>query len=148
MLTHSSMTKITRPVYNFTRNWWIVDLKNRVPGRVATHVARILMGKHKPVYSPGVDCGDYVIAVNAAHIKLTGKKSEQKIFRHFSGYQGGLKELKYSSLIEKNPEFIFYLAVKRMLPKNKLGKRMLTRLRIYRDSNYKEVAQKPQPLHV
>ncbi|MCS7184493.1 MAG: 50S ribosomal protein L13 [bacterium] len=142
------MTKVTKSYYDIKRNWWLVDLKDKVLGRVASKVAVLLMGKHKPTYTPHVDGGDYVVAINAAYIKLTGKKLDNKVYRHWSGYQGGLKRITYKELIKKNPEFVFYLAVKRMLPKNKLGKRMITRLRIYKDENYIEKAQKPKFLDI
>ncbi len=125
------------------RKWYIVDAANMPLGKTAVTVATLLRGKHKPEYTPHVDCGEYVIVINASKAVLTGKKLEQKYYRHHSGYIGGLKEVKYAELMEKNPELAMELAVKGMLPKNTLGRSALTRLHIYANDEHKHAAQKP-----
>ncbi|MBQ1212769.1 MAG: 50S ribosomal protein L13 [Clostridia bacterium] len=125
------------------RKWYIVDAANKPLGKTAVTVATLLRGKHKPEYTPHVDCGEFVIVINASKAVLTGKKLEQKYYRHHSGYIGGLKEVQYSELMEKNPELAMELAVKGMLPKNTLGRSALTRLHIYANDEHKHAAQKP-----
>ena len=125
------------------RKWYIVDAANKPLGKTAVTVATLLRGKHKPEYTPHVDCGEFVIVINASKAVLTGKKLEQKYYRHHSGYIGGLKEVKYAELMEKNPELAMELAVKGMLPKNTLGRSALTRLHIYANDEHKHAAQKP-----
>ena len=125
------------------RTWYIVDAANKPLGKTAVTVATLLRGKHKPEYTPHVDCGEFVIVINASKAVLTGKKLEQKYYRHHSGYIGGLKEVQYSELMEKNPELAMELAVKGMLPKNTLGRSALTRLHIYANDEHKHAAQKP-----
>ena len=125
------------------RKWYIVDAANKPLGKTAVTVATLLRGKHKPEYTPHVDCGEFVIVINASKAVLTGKKLEQKYYRHHSGYIGGLKEVKYSELMEKNPELAMELAIKGMLPKNTLGRSALTRLHVYANDEHKHAAQKP-----
>ncbi|MBQ5648684.1 MAG: 50S ribosomal protein L13 [Clostridia bacterium] len=125
------------------RKWYIVDAANKPLGKTAVTVATLLRGKHKPEYTPHVDCGEFVIVINASKAVLTGKKLEQKYYRHHSGYIGGLKEVQYSELMAKNPELAMELAVKGMLPKNTLGRSALTRLHIYANDEHKHAAQKP-----
>ena len=125
------------------RKWYIVDAANKPLGKTAVTVATLLRGKHKPEYTPHVDCGEFVIVINASKAVLTGKKLEQKYYRHHSGYIGGLKEIQYSELMEKNPELAMELAIKGMLPKNTLGRSALTRLHIYANDEHKHAAQKP-----
>ena len=125
------------------RKWYIVDAANKPLGKTAVTVATLLRGKHKPEFTPNVDCGEFVIVINASKAVLTGKKLEQKYYRHHSGYIGGLKEVQYSELMEKNPELAMELAVKGMLPKNTLGRSALTRLHIYANDEHKHAAQKP-----
>ena len=125
------------------RKWYIVDAANKPLGKTAVTIATLLRGKHKPEYTPHVDCGEFVIVINASKAVLTGKKLEQKYYRHHSGYIGGLKEVKYAELMEKNPELAMELAVKGMLPKNTLGRSALTRLHIYANDEHKHAAQKP-----
>jgi large subunit ribosomal protein L13 len=119
-----------------------VDAKDKVLGRLASRIAHILLGKHKVYYTPGVDCGDFVVVINAKHICLTGKKLKQKFYYRHSGYMGGLKTISYAELLKKAPEKIIYLAVKRMLPRNQIAKRVLRRLKIYKDKEHKHTAQK------
>lgn len=130
------------------REWWIVDAKGKVLGRLASEIAKIIRGKHKVYYQPDVDCGDFVIVVNAEKIKVTGKKLTQKIYYRHSGYPGGLKERSLKWMLENKPEEVIRLAVKRMLPKNKLGHRMLKRLKVYRGDSHPHQAQKPKVLEV
>ena len=128
------------------RKWYIVDVEGMVLGRLASQVAAILRGKHKPIYTPHVDCGDHVIIINADKVVLTGKKLDEKLYRHHSGYPGGLKEVKYRDLMAKKPEFAVYEAIRCMMPKGPLGRQMLTKVRIYRGSEHKQAAQKPEVL--
>ncbi|WIV13906.1 50S ribosomal protein L13 [Proteiniborus sp. MB09-C3] len=126
------------------RKWYIIDAEGKTLGRLSTEIASILRGKHKPIFTPHVDTGDYVIVINAEKIVMTGKKLEQKAYRYHTGYPGGLKEVPYSTLMEKNPEKIISLAVKGMLPKNSLGRAMFKKLKVYKGSEHKHEAQKPE----
>ncbi len=126
------------------RKWYIIDAEGKTLGRLSTEIASILRGKHKPIFTPHVDTGDYVIVINAEKVVLTGKKLEQKAYRYHTGYAGGLKEVPYSKLMEKNPEKIISLAVKGMLPKNSLGRAMFKKLKVYKGSEHKHEAQKPE----
>ena len=127
------------------RKWYVIDAAGKPLGRVATEIATLLRGKHKPAFTPHVDCGDYVIVVNAGSVLLTGKKLEQKKYQHHTGWIGNLKEVKYSTLMAKKPEFAVQLAVKGMLPKNSIGRAAMTRLKIYAGPEHKNAAQKPEP---
>ncbi|CAG8535227.1 11146_t:CDS:2 [Funneliformis caledonium] len=115
----------------YARVWHLVDAKQRILGRMATGIATTLMGKHKPIYDPASDCGDYVVVINAKEVMVTGRKAEQKLYRHHTGYPGGLKEIVFKDLLEKNPEEIVRKAVSGMLPKNKLRDVRLNRLHIF-----------------
>ena len=126
------------------RKWYIIDAAGKPLGRVASVAASILRGKNKPTFTPHVDCGDFVIILNAEKAVLTGKKLEQKYYRHHSGYVGGLKEVQYKILMEKNPEKAMMLAVKGMLPHNTIGANALTRLRVYQGTEHNHAAQKPE----
>ena len=128
------------------RKWCIVDAAGQTVGRLATEVATVLRGKHKPTYTPHVDCGDHVIIINAEQIKFTGKKLDQKVYRKHSGYVGGLKEVSAREVLEKHPERIMMSAVKGMLPKNSLGRKMLTKLRVYAGAEHDHAAQQPEEL--
>jgi large subunit ribosomal protein L13 len=130
------------------RKWWVVDAEGKVLGRLASEIAKILRGKHKPYYQPDVDCGDFVIVVNAEKVRVTGKKLDQKIYYRHSGYPGGLKARTLKWMLENKPEEVIRLAVKRMLPKNRLGHRMLKKLKVYRGPQHPHQAQKPEPLEV
>ena len=125
------------------RQWYVIDAKGKTLGRVAVVAANILRGKHKPEFTPNVDCGDYVIILNAKDVVLTGKKLEQKKYYHHSGYIGGLKEISYKELMAKNPEKAVWLAVKGMLPKNSIGAKSITRVKIYAEGEHNQQAQKP-----
>ena len=128
-----------------TRKWYVLDAAGVPMGRTATKAADLLRGKHKPDYTPNVDCGDFVIILNAADAVLTGNKLEQKYYQRHSGWVGGLKETKYKHLMEKKPEFAMMHAVKGMLAKNSLDRGALTRLRVFRGAEHIHQAQKPIP---
>ena len=128
------------------RKWYVVDAEGVVLGRLASQVASILRGKNKPIYTPNVDTGDFVIIINADQIVLTGKKLDQKIYYHHSGYAGGLKETKYRKLIAEKPEVAVRHAVVGMLPKGPLGRKMAKKLKIYAGDQYEQVAQQPEVL--
>jgi len=128
------------------RKWYVVDAEGVVLGRLASQVANILRGKNKPIYTPNVDTGDYVIIINAEKVVLTGKKLDQKIYYHHSGYAGGLKETKYRKLLAEKPELAVRHAVVGMLPKGPLGRKMAKKLKIYAGSEYEQAAQKPEAL--
>ncbi|MGH8792752.1 MAG: 50S ribosomal protein L13 [Stackebrandtia sp.] len=133
---------------DITRQWHVIDASDIVLGRLATQVAQLLRGKHKPIYAPHVDTGDFVIVVNARDIALTGNKRSQKIAYRHSGYPGGLKKVPYSQLMETKPERAVFNAVKGMLPHNKLGRKMLTKLKVYAGPEHPHAAQKPQPFEI
>jgi large subunit ribosomal protein L13 len=129
-----------------TREWYLVDAENLVLGRMATRIADILRGKNKPIFTPSVDTGDFVIVVNADKIALTGKKLSDKVYYSHSGYPGGIKSISAGELQEKKPGEIIKIAVKGMLPKNKLARHMLNKLKIYSGPNHPHEAQQPKPL--
>lgn len=124
--------------------WYVIDADGQTLGRLATQVAMILRGKHKPIFTPHVDCGDNVVVVNAAKVVLTGKKLEQKKYYRYSGYIGGLKETSARDMLEKNPDKMVFLAVKGMMPKNSLGAEMLKKLHVYSGPEHEQAAQKPE----
>ncbi len=130
------------------RKWWLVDAEGEILGRLASEIAKILMGKHKPQYTPHSDCGDFVIVINAEKVETTGKKVDQKTYRWHSGYPSGLKERTLGWMLEHHPERVIYLAVKRMLPANRLRKRRLKRLKIYTGPAHPHAAQKPELLNI
>lgn len=125
------------------RKWYVIDAANKPLGRVAVTAANILRGKHRPEFTPHVDCGEFVIIVNASKAVLTGNKYEQKFYRHHSGYIGGLKEVNYRQLMAKRPELAVRLAVKGMLPHNSIGDKSITRLKVYAGAEHGQAAQKP-----
>jgi large subunit ribosomal protein L13 len=127
------------------REWYVVDADGLILGRLATQIATLLRGKHKPTFTPHMDNGDFVVVVNAEKIQVTGKKPEQKIYYKYSGYPGGLKETTYRILHQRHPDRIIKFAVKGMLPKNRLGRRLLKKLHIYAGPRHRHVAQQPKP---
>jgi large subunit ribosomal protein L13 len=133
---------------DITRGWFLVDVENKVLGRVATQIANVLRGKNKPLFSPSVDTGDFVIVVNAEKVALTGNKLSDKIYYSHSGYPGGIKSITAGKLLEKKAEDIIRKAVKGMLPKNKLASHMLKKLKIYVGSTHPHEAQQPKSLQV
>jgi len=126
------------------RKWYVIDATDQTLGRLSSEVASILRGKHKPIYTPNVDTGDFIIVINASKIRLTGNKLIQKKMRWYSGYPGGLKEIDYGSLMQKKPEKIIEAAVKGMLPHNRLGAAMFKKLKVYRGSEHPHQAQQPE----
>ena len=126
------------------RKWFVVDASGKTLGRLASQVARILMGKENPQYTPFLDTGDHVIVVNAEKVKTTGLKAEQKKYRHYTGYPGGLRTEEFRKRFARKPEMVIESAVERMLPKSKMGKQMLTKLNVYRGDKHPHQAQKPQ----
>jgi len=128
------------------RKWYVVDASGRVLGRLAARVATVLMGKHKPTYTPHVDVGDFVVVINAAQVALTGRKAEQKTYFHHTQHSRGARHIPFSRMIERHPERVIELAVRRMLPKTKLGDKMYSKLKVYAGSEHPHAAQKPEPL--
>lgn len=130
------------------RKWFVVDAAGKPLGRVASLVAKVLRGKHKTIYTPHLDTGDYVIVINVGDVELTGNKLDQKYYRHHSGHTGGLKEIVYRDLLQNKPELAMEVAVKGMLPKNRLGRKMIKKLKLYRTAEHEHAAQKPEVLEV
>ncbi len=140
-------TYVAKPA-EVERKWYVVDADGMVLGRLASQVANILRGKNKPIFTPHVDTGDYVIIINASKVILTGKKLDQKVYYHHTGYPGGLKEVKYRKLMAEKPEFAVRHAVVGMLPKGTLGRQMASKLRVYSGAEHQQAAQKPEPLEL
>jgi large subunit ribosomal protein L13 len=140
-------TYIAKPE-EVNRDWYLVDVENQVLGRIATTIANVLRGKNKPTFTPSVDTGDFVIVVNAAKIALTGNKLADKTYYSHSGYPGGIKAITAGKLLEKKPEDLIKHAVKGMLPKNKLARHMLNKLKIYSGSEHPHKAQQPKALNI
>ena len=130
------------------RDWFLIDADGKTLGRLATEVARRLRGKHKAVYTPHVDTGDYIVVINAEKVKVTGNKAKDKMYYTHSGYMGGLKEINFEDLIQKAPERVIEAAVKGMLPKNPLGRAMYRKLKVYAGKEHKHTAQQPQVLEI
>jgi len=130
------------------RQWYVIDARGKVLGRMATEIAKVLRGKHKPVFTPNQDAGDFVIVVNAREIKLTGAKLEQKVYYRHTEYPGGIRERTAAQMLEQKPEDLVRLAVKGMLPKNRLSRKLVTKLKVYAGPEHPHEAQKPQPLTV
>lgn len=130
------------------REWYVVDARDQVLGRLASEVARVLRGKHKPIYSPHLDVGDYVIVVNAEKVRLTGKKADQKEYFRHSGYMGGEKLIPFRRMQQRHPDRVIRLAVRGMLPKNTLGRRMLRKLKVYAGPEHPHAPQAPRPLEL
>jgi large subunit ribosomal protein L13 len=130
------------------RGWYVVDAQGQTLGRLASKIAPILKGKHKAIYTPHLDCGDFVIVVNAEKVRVTGRKLDQKFYHRHSGYPGGLTSISLRDQLEKHPERVLQAAVRGMLPKNKLGRRMLKKLKIYAGDDHPHQAQQPTPLEI
>ena len=128
--------------------WWVVDAADKPLGRVATEVARVLRGKHKPIYTPHLDTGDHVVVLNAAQVKLTGNKADQKTYFKHSGYMGGEKHIPFKRMIQTHPERVIELAVKGMLPKNALGRKIRGKLKVYPGTEHPHQGQQPEPLEI
>ena len=144
----SVRSTITPRKADIHRNWWVVDAEGKPLGRLATEVARVLRGKHKPIYTPHLDTGDHVIVVNASKVVLTGRKADQKTYFRHSGYMGGDKHIPFRKMLERFPDRVIELAVRGMLPKNKLGRSMRRKLRVYADASHPHQAQGPRPLEI
>ena len=142
------MSTYTATPKDIEHRWYIVDADGMVLGRLAAEIVRVLRGKHKPTFTPHVDCGDFVIVVNASKVKLTGGKLDKKFYYRHSGIPGGFKAESYRHLLDRKPEFPIEKAVKGMLPKNVLGRQMLTKLKVYSTPDHPHAAQKPSPLTV
>jgi large subunit ribosomal protein L13 len=130
------------------RKWFVIDAKDKVLGRVAAETARILRGKHKPTFAPHMDTGDFVIIVNAAQVRLTGKKLSQKTYYTHSGYPGGIKATKAEKMLKEKPDRVLRLAVRGMLPKNTIGRAQLTKLKIYAEGTHPHIAQQPETYEI
>ena len=135
-------------VEDIEKKWYVVDASNKVLGRLASQIAIRLRGKHKPDFTPHLDTGDFIIVINAEKVKLTGRKLDQKMYYRHSGYLGGLKSMTAKQMLEKKPEEVIRLAVKRMLPKNKLARHQLKKLKVYRGAEHPHQAQMPEPLEI
>ena len=142
------MKTYTEKKVNVDQKWWLIDAEDKVLGRVASTVASLLRGKHKPTYTPFVDMGDYVVIINSAKVKLTGNKSSNKLYYRHTGYPGGLKVRTYSEMMKKDPTFVLRNAIKGMLPHNRLGRRQLLHVKIYPGVEHSHQAQKPEPFKI
>ena len=140
-------THVTKPA-EVERQWFVVDAEGQTLGRLASEIAKIIKGKHKPIYSPSVDCGDYVIVINAEKIKVTGRRLDQKKYYRHSGYTGGLTEISLRDQLDKHPTRVLDSAVRGMLPKNSLGRKMAKKLKLYAGSEHPHQAQQPVPLEL
>ena len=140
-------TRSVRPA-DVERDWFVLDAHEQILGRIATRVATVLRGKHKASFTPHVDGGDFVIVVNARHVKLSGRKLDQKTYWRHSGYPGGIRSVTARRLLETHPERVLEYAVKGMLPKGPLGRKMIRKLKVYADGEHPHAAQKPQPLEI
>lgn len=130
------------------REWFVVDASGQTLGRLAAQIATVLRGKHKPTYTPHLDCGDYVIVVNADKVRVTGRKLDQKIYYRHSGYPGGLKQISLRHQLQQHPDRVILFAVRGMLPKNRLGRQMIKKLKIYASPDHPHQAQQPKPLQL
>ncbi len=142
------MKTLTPKREEIQRQWWLVDADGMTLGRLASEVARLLRGKHKPIYTPHLDTGDHVVVVNASRVRLTGKKADEKTYYRHSGYVGGAKQIPFKRMLASHPERVIELAVKGMLPKNALGRQMKQKLRVYAGSEHPHQGQDPQPLQI
>ena len=142
------MKTCTPKMSEVKKGWFVIDARNKILGRLATKVATILMGKNKPLFTPHLDVGDYVIVVNAQKVILSGKKQNTKTYYRYSGYPGGLKSVTFSKYLQEKPEELFIHAVKGMLPHNRLGRKMLSKLFVYRSDKHPHQAQKPEVLKI
>jgi large subunit ribosomal protein L13 len=142
------MKTISARAEDVKRDWFLIDAEDKTLGRLATEVARRLRGKHKAIYTPHVDTGDYIVIVNAEKVRVTGNKTKDKMYYTYSGYMGGLKEINFEDLIDKAPERVIERAVKGMLPKNSLGRTMFRKLKVYAGKEHEHAAQQPKLLEI
>lgn len=140
-------TYVTKPE-DVERDWYVVDASGQTLGRLASEVAQVIRGKHKPIYSPSIDVGDYVIVVNAEKIHVTGRKLDQKMYYRHSGYPGGIKEMTLGRMLEEHPTRVIELAVKGMLPKTRLGRKMIKKLKVYAGPEHPHQAQEPEAMEL
>jgi len=130
------------------RGWYLVNAEGKTLGRLASEIAKVLRGKHKPIYTPHLDCGDYVIVINADKVRVTGRKLDQKMYYRHSGYPGGLKSISLRNQLQKHPERVLEAAVRGMLPKNRLGRKMMKKLKVYAGDSHRHQAQQPKVLEL
>lgn len=130
------------------REWYVIDAEGETLGRLASRIATILKGKHKPIYTPHLDCGDFVIVVNAEKVRVTGRKMDQKVYYRYSGYPGGLSQISLRDQLNRHPERVLQAAIRGMLPKNKLGRQMIKKLKVYAGEEHPHQAQQPKPLEL
>ena len=142
------MRTFTQKNEEIERDWYVVDAEGETLGRLASRIAPILKGKHKPIYTPHLDCGDFVIIVNAEKVRVTGRKLDQKLYYRHSGYPGGLKSISLRDQLNRYPERVLQAAIRGMLPKNKLGRRMIKKLKVYAGDAHPHEAQQPRPLEL
>ncbi|MDX1345252.1 MAG: 50S ribosomal protein L13 [Sedimenticolaceae bacterium] len=142
------MTTVSTKPADVRRDWYVVDAEGKTLGRLATEIARRLRGKHKPEYTPHVDTGDYIVVINAEKIRVTGNKMQQKMYHHHTGYIGNLKSISLEKQLQKAPERVIETAVRGMMPKNKLGRAMFKKLRVYAGSEHQHTAQQPIALDI
>ncbi len=142
------MTTVSAKPAEVRRDWYIIDAEGKTLGRMASEIARRLKGKHKPIYTPHVDTGDYIVVVNAEKLRVTGNKLEDKMYHHHTGYVGNLKSISLGKLLEKAPERVLQNAVKGMLPRNPLGRAMFRKLKVYAGPEHPHQAQQPKPLDI
>jgi large subunit ribosomal protein L13 len=142
------MKTYTPKAEDIQRDWWIIDAAGKPLGRMATEIARVLRGKHKPMYTPHLDTGDHVVVINASSVRLTGNKADQKTYFRHSGYMGGERHIPFKRMLASHPERIIELAVKGMMPKNALGRHMRKKLKVYAGANHPHQGQAPRPLDI
>ena len=142
------MKTYTARAEDMERDWFLVNAEGKTLGRLAAEIARVLRGKHKPIYTPHLDCGDYVIVVNAEKVRVTGRKLDQKMYYRHSGYPGGITSISLRDQLRKHPERVLQAAVKGMLPKNRLGRKMLKKLKVYAGDSHPHQAQQPKSLEL
>lgn len=142
------MKTYTARAEDIEREWFLVDAEDKTLGRLASEIAKVLRGKHKPIYTPHLDCGDYVIVINADKVRVTGRKLDQKMYYRHSGYPGGLKSISLRNQLQKHPERVLQAAVRGMLPKNRLGRKMFKKLKVYASDSHPHQAQQPKPLEL
>jgi large subunit ribosomal protein L13 len=142
------MKTISAKADDVKRDWFLIDADGKTLGRLATEIARRLRGKHKAIYTPHVDTGDYIVVINAEKVRVSGNKAKDKMYYRHSGYMGGLKATNFSDMIERSPERVIEIAVKGMLPRNPLGREMYRKLKVYAGPQHQHAAQQPQPLEL
>lgn len=142
------MRTFTAKTAEIRREWYVVDAEGQTLGRLASKIAPILKGKHKPTYTPHLDCGDFVVVVNAQKLRVTGRKLDQKFYYHHSGYPGGIKSISLRDQLARHPDRVIEAAIRGMLPKNRLGRRMIKKLKVYASASHPHQAQQPKPLEL